>query len=150
MQIDGLLTSNRSRAKLACSSKKRVLEKLAELIAASQPGIAAEDLFAQLINRERLGSTGVGEGIAIPHCRFNTQGATLGALITLEVPVDFDAPDNRPVDIVFAMLVPVDANEQHLQTLAVLAEALQQPAYVARLRAATSDDGLYQAAISAV
>ena len=131
---------------MACSSKKRALEKLAELIAQSTPGISSDELFSHLINRERLGSTGIGEGIAIPHCRFETQGATIGALITLAEPIAFDAVDNRPVDIIFAMLVPNDANEQHLSTLAGLAEALQSAGFVEGLRRCNDDGGLYAAA----
>ena len=146
MQISSLLSPERCRAKLPCSSKKRLFEKLAELIAQSTPGVSAELLFSHLINRERLGSTGIGEGIAIPHCRFETQGATLGALITLADPIDFDAIDNRPVDIIFAMLVPIDANEKHLLTLASLAEALQSAPYVEGLRKSTDDNGLFLAA----
>ncbi|MEY4590433.1 MAG: IIA-like nitrogen-regulatory protein PtsN [Pseudomonadota bacterium] len=146
MHIKNLLTPERCLAKHTCSSKKRLLEKLAELIAQNTPGISAELLFTQLINRERLGSTGVGEGIAIPHCRFDTQGATLGALITLAEPIDFDAVDNQPVDVVFAMLVPTDANEQHLLTLASLAEALQSQHYVEGLRQSTDNTGLFLAA----
>ena len=106
-------------------------------------------LFSQLVSRERLGSTGIGEGIAIPHCRFETQGATIGALITLAEPIDFDSVDNRPVDIIFAMLVPTDANEQHLSTLASLAEALQSASFVAHLRSCADDRGLYAAATAA-
>ncbi len=147
MQIEALLTATRTRAHLELSSKKRALETLAELIANSTSGIAPEVLFSHLITRERLGSTGIGEGIAIPHCRFNTGGATLAALVTLAEPVDFDAIDGRPVDIIFALLVPENANEAHLQNLAVLAEALQNPAYQQALRAARSDQDLYQAAI---
>lgn len=148
MHISSLLAPERCRAKLVCSSKKRALEKLAELIAQSTPGISIEELFSHLINRERLGSTGVGDGIAIPHCRFETQGATIGALITLAEPINFEAVDNKPVDIIFAMLVPKDANEQHLQTLASLAEALQSPTYVADLRACTDEVQLYDKATS--
>jgi nitrogen PTS system EIIA component len=146
MHISNLLIPERCRAKMPCNSKKRALEKMAELIAQHTPGISSEVLFSHLINRERLGSTGIGEGIAIPHCRFETGGATIGALITLADPVDFDSVDNRPVDIIFAMLVPTNANEQHLLTLASLAEALQSASYVNSLRTSTDDTGLFLAA----
>lgn len=146
MHISSLLSPERCRAKMACNSKKRALEKMAELIAQNTPGISAEVLFSHLINRERLGSTGIGEGIAIPHCRFETGGATLGALITLAEPIEFDSVDNRRVDIIFAMLVPTAANEQHLLTLASLAEALQSASYVDSLRKSTDNNGLYLAA----
>lgn len=147
MQIESLLTSQRTLCRANCTSKKRTLEVLASLIADGCDNIDANELFQQLIGRERLGSTGIGDGIAIPHCRFKTRGATIGALMTLETPIDFDAVDSKPVDIIFAMLVPEDAESEHLQTLATLAEKLQQPGYVSALREAETEDALYRAAI---
>ena len=149
MQIEAILTQSRTRSQAVGGSKKRVLETLAQLVADDQTGISAEDVFQRLIARERLGSTGIGQGIAIPHCRFPTGGATLGALVTLQDSVDFDSIDNAPVDIVFAMLVPEDAEGNHLQTLANLAEALQQQGYVQKLREASSDEALYECAVEA-
>jgi PTS system nitrogen regulatory IIA component len=148
MQIEAILTPSRTLNKAVGGSKKRVLETLAQLIAEDQPAISAEDVFQSLIARERLGSTGIGNGIAIPHCRFPTDGSTLGALITLQDAVDFDSVDNAPVDIVFAMLVPENAEASHLQTLAALAEALQQEDYVEKLRSADSSEELYRRATS--
>lgn len=133
-----------------CNSKKRALEVLAKLIAEDCDCIDTSELFEQLISRERLGSTGIGGGIAIPHCRFKTDGATIGALMTLENPIDYDASDGRPVDIIFAMLVPEDAETEHLQTLATLAECLQKPDYVDALRQADIEERLYRAAIDPI
>ena len=147
MQIESLLNIARTRCHVACNSKKRSLEMLAEVIAQGSEAIDAEKLFSHLINRERLGSTGIGEGIAIPHCRFPTQGATIGALMTLDSPIDFDAIDSKPVDIIFAMLVPEDAEQEHLQTLASLAEKLQHQGFVNALRSASSEQDLYDAAL---
>ena len=147
MQIESLLTSKRTLCHANCSSKKRALEVLAGLIAEGTENINADELFQQLIARERLGSTGIGSGIAIPHCRFKTDGATIGALMTLEHPIDFDSVDSRPVDIVFAMLVPEDAESEHLQTLASLAERLQKSQYLQALRTADSEAALYHVAI---
>ncbi len=147
MHIKNLLTPARILCQTNCNSKKRTLETLASLIAEGSDNINAADLFEQFISRERLGSTGIGEGIAIPHCRFNTSGTTLGALMTLAKPIDFDSVDNRPVDIIFAMLVPENAETEHLQTLAHLAEQLQNARYVNALRSATSVEDLYQKAI---
>lgn len=148
MQIEAILTPSRTLNQAVGGSKKRILETLAQLIAEDQPGVNAEEIFQSLIARERLGSTGIGKGIAIPHCRFATNGSTLGALITLQEPVDFDSIDNAPVDIIFAMLVPQNAEASHLQTLASLAEALQQQGYVEKLRSAESNDELYRRAIT--
>lgn len=147
MQIESLLSLERTLCHVSCNSKKRALEVLAELISKDAEDIDAEKLFAQLISRERLGSTGIGAGIAIPHCRFPTNGKTIGALLTLDKPIEFDAVDNKPVDIVFAMLVPEDAETEHLQTLAHLAELLQHSDFLSALRAAGSAQDLYRAAL---
>lgn len=147
MQIESLLSLKRTLCHATCTSKKRALEMLAELIAQGTDAIDAEKLFAQLINRERLGSTGIGAGIAIPHCRFPTQGKTIGALMTLGKPIEFDAVDSKPVDIIFAMLVPEDAESEHLQTLAHLAELLQHDDFVTSLREAKSSDELFDSAL---
>lgn len=119
---------------------------MATLIAEGSSNINADQLFQQLIARERLGSTGIGGGIAIPHCRFKTAGATLGALMTLTKPIDFDAVDSQPVDIIFAMLVPENAETEHLQTLAMLAEHLQDSQFVQDLRRAETSEELFRAA----
>lgn len=148
MQIQSIISPNRTLCGLEGGSKKRALELLANAIAEDVPSIDADDLFRRLIARERLGSTGIGHGIAIPHCRVENCTATLGALITLTEAVDFDSIDSQPVDILFAMLVPEDAHDEHLQNLAALAGALNDADYRERLRAATSDEELYQAAIS--
>lgn len=147
MQIESLLTNNRTLCHAPCSSKKRTLETLANLIADGTENINAEDLFQHFFDRERLGSTGLGGGIAIPHCRFKTSGATVGALMTLESPIDFDSVDSKPVDIVFAMLVPEDAETDHLQNLANLAERLQDPRFVESLRSASNQNELFNAAL---
>lgn len=120
---------------------------LATLIAEGSDNIDADELFQQLVARERLGSTGIGEGIAIPHCRFKTAGATIGALMTLATPIDFDSVDGRPVDVIFAMLVPENAESEHLQTLAMLAERLQNQSFVEALRRAETGEDLYRAAL---
>ena len=146
MQIESLLTHKRTLCHASCNSKKRSLEILATLIAEGSENISADELFQQLVARERLGSTGIGEGIAIPHCRFKTSGATIGALMTLAKPIDFDAVDSQPVDVIFAMLVPENAENQHLQALAMLAEHLQDSRFVQALRSAETGDQLFHAA----
>jgi PTS system nitrogen regulatory IIA component len=147
MEIQTLISPKRTLCGVEGGSKKRALELLANTIAEDVPGIEAEDLFRRLIARERLGSTGIGHGIAIPHCRVENCTGTIGALITLAEAVDFDAIDSQPVDILFAMLVPVDAHDEHLHNLAALAGALSSAEFRDKLRAATSDQELYQSAI---
>jgi PTS system nitrogen regulatory IIA component len=147
MEIQNLISPDRTLCRVEGGSKKRALELLANAIAQDVPGIDADDLFHRLIGRERLGSTGIGHGIAIPHCRAENCNGTVGALITLSAPIEFDAIDSQPVDILFAMLVPEDAHDEHIQTLAALAGALNNAEYRERLRNADSDVALYQAAI---
>ncbi len=144
---ESILSIDRTLCRISCASKKRLVEKLAGLIAEDTGAIQKENLFELLLARERLGSTGIGSGIAIPHCRCKTLDRTIGALITLETPIDFDSIDNQPVDIVFAMLVPENAEGEHLQTLARLAESLQDQKFVDLLRMADNREELLARAI---
>ena len=100
--------------------------------------------------RERLGSTGLGQGIAIPHCRLDTVSRCTGALLTLANPINFDAPDRQPVDLLFVLVVPSEATDEHLKILAELAQRFSDANYCQRLRAASTDAELYQAALSTV
>ena len=149
MQLESILAPSRTRCGVAGNSKKRVLETLAGIIAGDLPALSARDLFGHLVARERLGSTGIGKGIAIPHCRIADCTGTVGGLVTLAHPVDYDAIDNEPVDILFVLLVPKEAQEAHLQTLAALAERLSDGDYCQRLRRADTDQALYEAALGA-
>jgi len=144
--IETILTPNRTRAKISSASKKRVIEVLAQTFAHDQASFDEDSLYQNHINREKLGTTGIGGGIAIPHCRFATGGDTYGVCLTLETPINFDAVDNKPVDLIFAMLVPEDAEKNHLETLAHLAERLQNEGFVKNLRNAQTDEALFCAA----
>lgn len=147
MDIKSIITPSRTLCGIEGVSKKRALEILANTIAEDCPEIDADDLFRRLIGRERLGSTGIGHGIAIPHCRVSNCEGTIGALITLKEPIDFDAIDSEPVDVLFAMLVPENAHGEHLQTLASLASMLNDADFRARLRETDSNEALYQVAV---
>ena len=105
-----------------------------------------DNIFNLLIAREKLGSTGLGKGIAIPHCRAANCEEPLGTLVTLADPVDFDAPDDVPVDLLFVLLVPETAHQEHLDILANIARLFSQPEYCQRLRDANSDAALFRAA----
>lgn len=152
MQIQSLLTPERTCSNLDASSKKNALELLAQIIARDISALDADDLTRRFLARERLGSTGVGHGIAIPHCRISNPGtdgaSAIGALITLKQPVEFDSIDNEPVDVLFAMLVPEESHAEHLKNLAALASALTRSEFRSRLRSAGDNLTLYQAAIS--
>jgi PTS system nitrogen regulatory IIA component len=131
------------------ASKKRLLEKSAELIAGQVPQVSAGQIYEALIAREQLGSTGIGGGIAIPHCRIPRLANTIGCLLKLQQPVDFDAIDNQPVDLLFFLLVPENTLAGHLEALKTIAERFSNPDYCKRLRAATTDAELYSAALAA-
>ena len=148
MQIESLLTLERTRSNQDTGSKRGALELLTQVIAQDLPDIEADDLFRRFLARERLGSTGIGHGIAIPHCRINSASGAIGALITLTQPVEYDSIDGEPVDILFAMLVPEEAHDEHLKNLAALASALTRSEFRQRLRVASDSPTLFQAAIS--
>jgi len=103
------------------SSKKRMFEQIGLLFENNQ-GIARSQVFDSLFARERLGSTGLGQGVAIPHGRIKGLRECVGAFVRLQTPVPFDAPDGKPVTLVFVLLVPEQATEQHLQILSELAQ----------------------------
>ena len=134
MQVAELLELDRIRCNTQSASKKRVLEQLSQLLAANQETLSQNQVFDSLLSRERLGSTGLGYGVAIPHGRMKESDNTLAAFIKLQQGVDFDASDNQPVDLLFALLVPEEATEEHLQLLAQLARMFSDGALVKQLR----------------
>jgi PTS system nitrogen regulatory IIA component len=147
--LDTLLTPQRVLCGADCGSKKRVLETIAGLVAGGR-GKEIEDQLCESLNaRERLGSTGIGEGIAIPHCREADCSTPTAALVTLARPVDFAAIDDNPVDIVFALVVPDGATDEHLRVLARLAGLFSQPGLRERLRACRDDESLRATMLSA-
>jgi len=119
--IASLLTSENVLVDLDASSKKRVFEQ-AGLIFENNQDIGRSTVFDSLFARERLGSTGLGQGVAIPHGRIKGLKEATGAVIRLSTPIPFDAPDGKPVDLLFVLLVPEQATEQHLQLLSELAQ----------------------------
>ena len=119
-QISQLLPPENVVLDLEASSKKRVFEH-AGLIFENNQGVASSTVFDSLFSREKLGSTGLGRGIAIPHGRIKGLKKACGAFIRLATPIPFDAPDGEPVSLLFVLLVPEQATEQHLQILSELA-----------------------------
>ncbi|EHN71195.1 PTS IIA-like nitrogen regulatory protein PtsN [Aliivibrio fischeri] len=143
MQLSTILSLDCTKSAVQCTSKKRALELISE-IAAPQIGQNPQELFESLLNREKMGSTGIGNGIAIPHGRmFNCDNA-VAVLIQCQEPIEFDAIDNRPVDILFALLVPDEQCKLHLKTLSSVAEKLNDKQVLRQLRHAENDDELYQ------
>lgn len=120
-QISQLLPRENIVLDLEASSKKRVFEH-AGLVFENNQGVARSAVFDSLFSREKLGSTGLGRGIAIPHGRIKGLREACGAFIRLTSPIPFDSPDGEPVSLLFILLVPEQATEQHLQILSELAE----------------------------
>jgi len=134
MRITELLVPKQIAVGPVAGSKKRLLEQLSELLARGADDLEAADIFDCLLARERLGSTGLGEGVAIPHARMPGNRHTLAAFVRLDQGIDFDAIDHQPVDLFFALLVPEESAESHLQLLAQLAEMFRDPELRKRLR----------------
>jgi len=142
MQLTDVLTLNCTKSAVQCSSKKRALEIISE-IASEYCGQDASELFSGMLAREKMGSTGIGNGIAIPHARMTTCDKALAVLIQCETPIEFGSIDNRPVDILFALLVPEEQCKAHLKTLACMAEKLNDKHILKQLRKAQSDQALF-------
>ncbi len=144
--LTSILSPERTRSRASGGSKKRLFEKISQLISEDQPALPEADVLAQLIARERLGSTGFGNGIAIPHCRIDHLSEPLGSLVTLDEAIEFDAPDNQPVDLLFVLLVPEGEDQAHLDILAHIAGLFAQEAFCEALRDTRSDEELFQMA----
>ncbi|RBW48314.1 PTS IIA-like nitrogen regulatory protein PtsN [Marinobacter sp. F3R11] len=144
LTIDNILAPELTLCKVPASSKKRVLEFIAEQIRQHNDSLGESQIFNNLIARERLGSTGIGQGIAIPHCRLEGLEHVIGVLITLEEAVEFDAIDNQPVDLVFALVVPKEATSEHLELLSQLAEKFNERTFCDSLRQCENAQTLYQ------
>nr|AAC46372.1 nitrogen regulatory IIA protein [Vibrio cholerae] len=142
MQLSEVLSLDCSKSAVQCSSKKRALEIISE-IAALHTGQNATELFECMLSREKMGSTGIGNGIAIPHARMSDSENAVAVLLQCEEPIEFDSIDNRPVDLLFALLVPEDQCKEHLKTLACMAERLNDKQILKQLRNAASDQELY-------
>ncbi|CAM3794384.1 PTS IIA-like nitrogen regulatory protein PtsN [Parendozoicomonas haliclonae] len=126
------------------SSKKRTLEYIANFISQEQPGLDAKELFHQLVTREKLGSTGLGNGFALPHCRVAGCDRPEALFLRLAEPIDYDAIDRKPVDLVFALVVPEEETEKHLEFLRMIAEQFSNEALCEELRAARDSESLYR------
>ncbi|MCB9957067.1 MAG: PTS IIA-like nitrogen regulatory protein PtsN [Rhodospirillaceae bacterium] len=127
---------------LKATSKKQILQELARR-AAPMVGIPERMIFHHLLERERLGSTGIGRGIAIPHARLADLKQVYGMFVRLNRPVDFDSVDDQPVDLVFLLLAPQDAGADHLKALARVTRLMRNEQLCAKLRGCETDDAVY-------
>ena len=128
-------------------SKKRVFERAAEAMGAAL-GLSSETVYRALLAREKLGSTAIGEGIAIPHCRINECSEAAGCLVTLQEPIDYGSADGQDVDVIFVLLVPEEATEAHLKLLAALARSFSNAQVRDRVRQTQDLEALKQLLLS--
>jgi PTS system nitrogen regulatory IIA component len=142
MDIADILTPDSVIASLRVTSKKQVLQELARR-AAPIAGLPERLIFDVLLERERLGSTGIGMGVAIPHGRIAELGRLHGLFARLERPIDFAAIDDRPVDLIFLLLAPESAGADHLKALARVSRLFRNAAVCEKLRGTDNKDALY-------
>lgn len=145
MNIQSFLTLDCTECAVPVTSKKRVIELISQIAAKHIPELTEQDILNALMHRERLGSTGIGNGIALPHGRLTNTQQTLAIFITSETPINFDAIDNQPVNVFFALLVPEAECSAHLKSLGAVAEKLSNKTVLKRIRTAQNNQELYQA-----
>jgi len=127
---------------MRANSKKQLLQELAAK-ASKITGLPEREIFDVILQRERLGSTGVGNGIAIPHGKLNNLPSIIGIFARLDTPVDFEALDDQPVDLVFLLLAPEGAGADHLKALSRIARVLRDQDMVAKIRSSDSASAIY-------
>ena len=134
-------------SKQSLLSKKRVFERAAEAMGAAL-NLSSETIYRALLAREKLGSTAIGEGIAIPHCRINECSEAAGCLVTLQEPIDYGSADGQDVDVIFVLLVPEEATEAHLKLLAASARSFSNAEVRDRVRQTQDPEALKQLLLS--
>lgn len=144
MQIAEILTPDRIQCKVVCKSKKDSLDILAKSIANGDASLTQTEVFNCLLARERLGSTGLGHGIAIPHGRLKRSNITIAAFLQLKNGINYDAVDQQPVDLMFALVVPEKSTDEHLQILSRLAEMFSDKKFVDRIRLKSRPELVYE------
>ena len=148
MKIYEILDPDRTCTNLSASSKKKAIELISEIISSSLPELKQGDIYRGLIEREKLGTTAIGQGIAIPHCRLSKCNRIVGGLFLFDDTLDFSAPDDKGVNILFTLLVPESETSEHLKTLAMLAGGFNKPNTKQQLLEASSDKNLYETALT--
>ncbi len=142
MELSHILGVNAVRAPVKATSKKRLLQDLADM-AQQVYGLPEAVAYKALLDREALGPTGVGRGVAIPHARFAGVNEVIGLFMRLEKPVDFESIDRQPVDLVFALFAPEAAGAEHLKALARVSRTLRSEAMCAKLRSTFDPSAIY-------
>lgn len=148
MPLSNILSVDRAFCAVSCQSKKKILEHVSEVAAQYYSDVPQANILSSLVQREKMGSTGIGHGVAIPHGRLADIEEVIAIVLTTETPIPFDAIDNQPVDIFFALLVPEDQISGHLQTLAGIAAKLNDKVILKQLRKATSSENIISILLS--
>jgi len=143
MTISALLSPQSIFLDTEITSKKKLLELIANIVA-DRTQLSESAIYNNLLNRERLGSTGLGLGFAVPHARLENLDHTMGFLFRLKDPVNFESPDNQPVDLVFTIVIPEQATEEHLIILSSLASIFSRPEVCEAIRSAASKEEIAQ------
>ena len=149
MTLDSLISPESVLCNAQARSKKHCLEILSQLLAQTNPEIPSEEIFSKLVERERLGCTGLNRGTAFPHCRIEGLDQSSGALIRLSSPVDFDSADGESVDLIIGLMVPSDLNESHYADVKLITSLLEDEALQEALRSAKTSNELYRTLIDA-
>ena len=148
MTVSALLAPNRIFIDPNITSKKKLLEFIANTVT-DQFNLTQSALFNSLLDRERLGSTGLGNGFAIPHARLTDLDSTIGFFAKLATPINFEALDSQPVDLIFCIIIPEQATDEHLQILSSLAKIFSQSTVRDAIRDAKSSDDIIRFIVSA-
>jgi len=143
MDVARILRPESVRREAEVGSKKLALDLLSQTLADTSDGLTASEVLEGLVSRERLGSTGLGESVAMPHARVKGVEESVGAFLRLDEPVDYDSVDGQPVDLLFGVLVPEECSDAQINEIRELIQRLREPALQQQLREATDATELY-------
>lgn len=145
MIISDIISLDRTQCSVECQSKKKIFELISEMAVKQSPELDQVEVLSSLLNREKKGSTGIGHGIAIPHGKISGLTNMIAVILTSNEPIEFDAIDNMPVDIFFAILVPEAQSDKHIQALSGIARKLSNKDTVKAIRNASSKNEIVAA-----
>lgn len=143
MYLKSILSLDCTQSAVQVNSKKRILQYISQLAHKKFPQLQEQDILESLLGREKLGSTGIGDGIGLPHGRLNGADKSVAIFVVTQKPLDFDAIDKKPVDVFCALLIPEQNCQEHLATLSQIAKMLSDKTLVKKLRHSKSNEELY-------
>lgn len=148
MEIQNILTPERTQYAAKSSTKKSMLELTSKMLAEENSSLHYNDILTKLVERERLGSTGIGHGVAIPHARIAGIDSAIASLIHLDTPINFDSADDQPVDLIFGFIVPEGLEGEHLELISTLATLFNEERFREKLRSSGTNAALYEQMVS--